>query len=120
MKVHHNILELPQFERAVLTIGTFDGVHLGHRKIIEQLVNEANRVNGTSIVLTFFPHPKHVVGNNSDAVLLLNTLEKIKIYGLEVIHPVLNYILLKTLYYTIEYTINKCQKTHKNKPYDKL
>ena len=76
MKVHHNILELPQFERAVLTIGTFDGVHLGHRKIIEQLVNEAKQVNGTSIVLTFFPHPKHVVGNKSEAVLLLNTLEE--------------------------------------------
>jgi riboflavin kinase/FMN adenylyltransferase len=76
MKVHHNILELPIFERAVLTIGTFDGVQLGHRKIIEQLVNEAKRVNGTSIVLTFFPHPKHVVGNNSEAILLLNTLDE--------------------------------------------
>jgi len=76
MKVHHNILELPAFERAVLTIGTFDGVHLGHSEIIHQLVNEAKSVHGTSVVLTFFPHPKHIVGNKEEVILLLNTLEE--------------------------------------------
>jgi len=76
MKVHHNILELPAFERAVLTIGTFDGVHLGHSEIIQQLVNEAKSVHGTSVVLTFFPHPKHIVGNKEEVILLLNTLEE--------------------------------------------
>jgi len=76
MKVHLNILELPAFERAVLTIGTFDGVHLGHSEIIQQLVNEAKSVDGTSVVLTFFPHPKHIVGNKEEVILLLNTLEE--------------------------------------------
>jgi len=80
MKVHHNILDLPEFERAVLTIGTFDGVHLGHNEIIQQLVNEAKRVYGTSVVLTFFPHPKHIIGNKEEVILLLNTLgEKIEL-----------------------------------------
>jgi len=76
MKVHHNILELPAFERAVLTIGTFDGVHLGHSEIIQQLVNEAKIIDGTSVVLTFFPHPKHIVGNKEEVILLLNTIEE--------------------------------------------
>jgi riboflavin kinase/FMN adenylyltransferase len=66
MKVYNNIQQLPVFKNAVLTIGTFDGVHLGHQQIIGQLLRESADINGTSVVITFFPHPKQVVLNESE------------------------------------------------------
>jgi riboflavin kinase/FMN adenylyltransferase len=69
----------------VLTIGTFDGVHLGHQQIIEQLLRESEAIKGTPVVITFFPHPKLVVpnpskheGNNTSNknIQLLNTPEE--------------------------------------------
>ncbi len=71
MKVYKNIQELPVFSRPVLTIGTFDGVHQGHRQIIQQLLKEAKEIDGTAVVITFYPHPKQVVAGmdkNPDAV----------------------------------------------------
>jgi len=62
------------FQTAV-TIGTFDGVHLGHRKILERLVNNAKSTNLKSTVLTFFPHPRMVLQKDTD-IKLLNTLEE--------------------------------------------
>jgi len=59
--------------QTVVTIGTFDGVHAGHRKIIDRLVNSANANNLDSVVLTFFPHPRMVLQKESD-IKLINTI----------------------------------------------
>ena len=73
MNVHTNIDQLPVFKNAVITIGTFDGVHQGHKQIISQLVKEAHAINGTSVVITFDPHPKKIVGDTLNPVSLLNS-----------------------------------------------
>ena len=76
MNVYNNINELPAFEKAVITIGTFDGLHDGHRKIISQLKQVANKINGTTVVITFYPHPRHVLESTANKVFILNTLEE--------------------------------------------
>ncbi len=75
-----------------ITIGTFDGVHIGHRKILERLINNAKDLNLKSTVLTFFPHPRMVLQKDTD-IKLLNTIdERIQILeksGLDylIVHP---------------------------------
>ena len=76
MNIYRDITELPLFKNAIITIGTFDGVHNGHRQILNQLIEEANEVDGTPVVITFYPHPKQIVGNDHSSVLVLNTLEE--------------------------------------------
>lgn len=79
MEVHRSIEFLPSFRNAVITIGTFDGVHLGHQKIIDALVDEAKRINGESVLITFHPHPRKIV-NAAINLQLINTLsEKIEL-----------------------------------------
>ncbi|HEV7334273.1 MAG TPA: bifunctional riboflavin kinase/FAD synthetase [Flavisolibacter sp.] len=79
MQVHHSIEHLPSFTNAVITIGTFDGVHVGHQKIIAALKEEANRVNGESVLITFHPHPRKIVYSDKP-LQLINTLpEKIEL-----------------------------------------
>ena len=74
MKIFSNIQEFTSSKKTILTLGTFDGVHVGHRKIIEQLTKTANKENLDSVVLTFFPHPRMVL-QDAD-IKLLNTLEE--------------------------------------------
>lgn len=74
MQVHRNINNLPQFKNAVVTIGTFDGVHTGHQEIIAQLKQEANAINGETIIITFHPHPRKVVSSKN--IFILNTLDE--------------------------------------------
>src|SRR5687768_14591595 len=76
MKVHRDIHTLPEFKNAVVTIGTFDGVHLGHQQILRQLREEASRINGDTIIITFDPHPRKVVAVQKPAIHLLNTLDE--------------------------------------------
>lgn len=76
MKIHRDITRLPQFRNAVITIGTFDGVHLGHRQIIDSLKEEAKKVNGESVIITFHPHPRKVVSSIITGVRLINTLNE--------------------------------------------
>ena len=59
MQVHRNIDQLPEFRQAVVTIGTFDGVHLGHQQIIRQMKAEALLTGGETVIITFFPHPRY-------------------------------------------------------------
>lgn len=61
----------------VVTIGTFDGVHIGHQKIIERLVSTAKASNLESVILTFFPHPRMVLQKDKD-IKLINTIEERK------------------------------------------
>jgi riboflavin kinase / FMN adenylyltransferase len=78
MKVHRDIDHLPAFKNAVITIGTFDGVHKGHLQIINQLKGEAKQNKGESVIITFHPHPRMVIENsdNKSAIRLLNTLDE--------------------------------------------
>jgi riboflavin kinase/FMN adenylyltransferase len=75
MQVHFDLQNLPSFDNAAITIGTFDGVHIGHKKVIEALIEEAIKLKGESIIITFHPHPRKIV--NADTPLqLINTLEE--------------------------------------------
>lgn len=76
MKVYKDTSQLPVFKNAVITIGTFDGVHLGHMQIIRQLKEEAVKVDGTPVLITFYPHPKQVVASQKKPIFILNTPEE--------------------------------------------
>ena len=73
MKVYKDTGALPSFKRAVITIGTFDGVHQGHRQIIKQLLKEAELIGGTPVLITFYPHPKQVVASDKKPIFLINS-----------------------------------------------
>ncbi|MEJ7739775.1 MAG: bifunctional riboflavin kinase/FAD synthetase [Chitinophagaceae bacterium] len=76
MKIHSDIHHLPVFRNAVVTIGTFDGVHVGHRQIIKQLIEKAGSINGETVVITFHPHPRKIVGSDLSNLYLINTTEE--------------------------------------------
>ena len=82
MQVHRDIQGLPEFRNAVLTTGTFDGVHKGHQLVLSQLKNVAHDLAGETVILTFHPHPRRIVGNQDAQIRMLNTLDE-KIYLLE-------------------------------------
>ncbi|MFT4202327.1 MAG: bifunctional riboflavin kinase/FAD synthetase [Chitinophagaceae bacterium] len=87
MKVFRDTDRLPEFKNSVVTIGTFDGVHLGHQKIIAQMKQEAARIDGETVIITFFPHPRKVVREEQPQIRILTTLaEKISLlesYGID-------------------------------------
>lgn len=80
MLVHHDIHHLPAFRQAVITVGSFDGVHLGHSRLIRQVIKLAGHVRGESVVITFDPHPRNVLDPQDGQIPLLTTLsEKIRL-----------------------------------------
>lgn len=92
LKIVQNTSNFSDKEKTYVTIGTFDGVHFGHQKIIEKLIDEAKKANKKSVVLTFFPHPRMVL--QKDVTLeLINTIEEratlLEKTGLDylIIHP---------------------------------
>lgn len=76
MQVHRDIDNLPLFRNAVITIGTFDGVHMGHRQVINRLKAEAQVIGGETVIITFHPHPRKIVSSAILGIRLINTLEE--------------------------------------------
>ena len=92
MKIYHSVFDFKPSKRTTVTIGTFDGVHIGHKKIIQNIVQSSTDSNTESVVLTFFPHPRMVLQDHSDIKLLNTIAEKINLLeqtGLQnlIIHP---------------------------------
>ncbi len=75
MQIHYLPSNLPTFGKAVITIGTFDGVHTGHQQIIAQLKNKAKAIGGETVLITFHPHPRTVLGQASTG-FMLNSIEE--------------------------------------------
>ncbi|TXC78840.1 bifunctional riboflavin kinase/FAD synthetase [Luteibaculum oceani] len=76
MKIYRDLSETKGIKNPVITTGTFDGVHVGHQKILTQLIHEAKKIDGESVVLTFWPHPRMVVFPDDHNLQLLNTMEE--------------------------------------------
>jgi riboflavin kinase/FMN adenylyltransferase len=92
LKIFNSIDTFQSDKKTIVTIGTFDGVHVGHQKIIERLVENAINRNAESAILTFFPHPRMVLQDQTE-IRLLNTIEErtslLEKKGLDnlIIHP---------------------------------
>lgn len=93
MRIFKGFEQLDTIPNPVLTIGTFDGVHMGHQKIIRQLNEEANKIGGESVLFTFYPHPRMVLYPENHGLKLIQTqvekIDKLRRMGLQnvIIHP---------------------------------
>ena len=75
VKVHFNAREFSSEVPTVLTIGTFDGVHVGHRAVLDLLKTRAAELGAASVLLTFHPHPRTVLHPDTHQLRLINTIE---------------------------------------------
>ena len=92
MKIIRSITAFNSSEKTIVTIGTFDGIHVGHQKILKDLIKTAKKEGKKSVLLTFFPHPRMVL-QKDNKILLLNTIKEksslLEKMGLDylIIHP---------------------------------
>ena len=75
MRIFNSINDFTTTKKTIVTLGTFDGVHIGHNAILDKICKVAKHENLESVILTFFPHPRKIVSNNYD-IKLLNTIEE--------------------------------------------
>lgn len=80
MKIYKDIVDFGQMKNPVVTIGTFDGVHVGHQMVIRKVVDEARMLEGESVLITFEPHPRKVVQPGYDLKLILSMDERIQLF----------------------------------------
>lgn len=76
MEVIRDIADFPKLSYPVVTSGTFDGVHVGHRKILQRVKERARQANGQSVVITYWPHPRLVLFPEDNDLKLLSTIEE--------------------------------------------
>jgi len=76
MKIYHSLEDFSRLSNAVVTSGTFDGVHVGHQKILHRLKEIASKNHGETVVITFWPHPQMVLHPENHSLKLLNTFEE--------------------------------------------
>tara|TARA_B110000914_G_C15466710_1_gene448618 strand:+ start:225 stop:1160 length:936 start_codon:yes stop_codon:yes gene_type:complete len=92
LKIIRSIAAFNSSEKTIVTIGTFDGIHIGHQKILKDLIRTAKKENKKSVLLTFFPHPRMVLQKDV-SIRLINTIEEksslLEKMGLDylIIHP---------------------------------
>lgn len=73
VKIHYDLDSISELKHTAVTTGTFDGVHLGHKTIIDKLISVAKQIEGESVLLTFYPHPRMVLFPDDHQIRLLNT-----------------------------------------------
>ena len=87
MRVFNDLNDLPDFQNAVVTIGSFDGVHQGHQQILGRVKRLARQSNGESIVITFHPHPRLVIYPKDDSLQLITSIDEkvdlLRRYGID-------------------------------------
>ena len=76
MKVFTTIPNYPSENKSIVTIGTFDGVHLGHRVVLRRMREIAKKTKGKSVLFTFFPHPRYVLHKDNQDMKLITTLQE--------------------------------------------
>lgn len=119
MNIYHSISDFKHVERPIVTTGTFDGVHFGHRKIIQRLNEIAQQQDGESVLLTFYPHPRMVLFPNDHQLQLLNTLDEkidlLKKAGINhlIIHPFTKAFSRTTSMHFVRDIIVNQLRTHK-------
>jgi len=79
MKIIKDLAEIKRDKKSVITLGTFDGLHLGHQEIVGEVIHKSREIEGRSFMLTFEPHPRKVIPGRNDVKLLSTLEEKIEI-----------------------------------------
>lgn len=114
MKIFQDFSLIKTIPNPVVTIGTFDGVHIGHQKIIDKLNEEARKIGGESVLFTFYPHPRMILYPDSHGLKLIQTqdekVRKLEKMGLQniIMHPfTLDFSKLSALDFVRDFLVNK-------------
>jgi riboflavin kinase/FMN adenylyltransferase len=118
MKIYKSIDEYNESKNSIVTIGTFDGIHKGHQKIFNKVINASKQNNLSSVVLTFFPHPRIILNKYND-IKMIDTLDEkidhLKKIGIDhlIIHPFdKKFSLLSADQFIKEYLVEKLKLKH--------
>ena len=118
MKIYRSIEDYNEVKRSVVTIGTFDGIHLGHQKILSRLIKSSKNKDLNSVVLTFFPHPR-IILNKYNEVKMIDTLDEkiihlneIGIDSLIIHHFDKNFSLLSANQFIKDFLVDKLKIKH--------